>query len=234
MLACQQRLIDEMLVAHFGYHLLQLSVHSTFSLYDDCRVQNKYRCHPFSLQADAQCDFDQLPFDSESMDVVVLHHAHEFVPNPHAVLRELQRVVIPNGLLVVIGFNPWSLLGLYSNIGRFYSRSIWQNHLIAAGRMKDWLSLLGFETEQCQYGHHFPELLDRTRQPLARQFSRHWPLGNFYIMSAIKHQAGVTPLKPRWQQGASGFAGLTPIKPRVSGRCHSGQHTTQTIKEDIA
>jgi SAM-dependent methyltransferase len=232
MLACQQKILDDVLLSQFGYHLLQLSIDSRVELFKVSRVQNKYRCHPFAGSADAFCDFQQLPFATESLDVVVLHHTQEFVSNPHQLLREVQRVMIPHGQLVIIGFNPWSPLGLYSHIGHFMPASVWQNQLISSRRMADWLSLLGFEKDSCQFGHHFPQALEHSRKPLVEQFLKHWPLGNFYLISAIKEEAGITPLRPRWISPRPAFAGLTSIKP--SGRA-AKIHTLDppVYKEDV-
>ena len=110
--ASQQLAIDEYLTDCFGYHLVQLSVNSSAVLHGECRVQQKYRGHPSARQADTLCEFDQLPFANESVDVVILHHTQEYVANPHQLLREVQRVVVPHGRVIIVGFNPWSALGL--------------------------------------------------------------------------------------------------------------------------
>lgn len=220
LLESQQSMLDlnEITGDLFGYYLLQLSVASSVKLVGSCRVQKKIYCHPLPNDCDARCDYEQLPFETESLDVVVLHHSHEFIGNPHLLLREVQRVVIPNGRVIIMGFNPWSPMGLYRAIGHFVASSIWKNHLITTGRMKDWLSLLGFDTQQCYFGGHFPSALERSNKSRFRQLLRHWPLGNFYLISAIKQEAGITPLKPKWKQAKAGFSGLAPAKPRASSR----------------
>ena len=58
------------------------------------------------------CDFDALPFDSQSLDLVVLPHALELARDPHLTLREVERVLMPEGRVVIIGFNPASLWGM--------------------------------------------------------------------------------------------------------------------------
>ena len=215
-LDCQRVMIEEVLGRCFGYHLLQLSVTARVQLYENSRVQNNYRCHPLATNSHARCDFDQLPFANESLDVVIVHHVHEFVSHPHQLLREIQRVVIPHGHLIIMGFNPWSPLGVYSRIGHLLPKSLWQNHLISSRRMKDWLSLLGFETQMSHFGYHSPQLLERTDSPMFNRLLRHWPLGDFYLISAIKEEATMTPVKPIWQTARNGFSGMAPVKQRVT------------------
>jgi SAM-dependent methyltransferase len=52
---------------------------------------------------------DELPIDSASLDLVLLPHILEFSEQPHAILREVERVLMPEGSLLISGFNPHSL-----------------------------------------------------------------------------------------------------------------------------
>ena len=224
LLNSQKGLLDTALSRCFGYHLLQLSVDSRVTLFDECRVQSKYRCHPFAAGVNVSCDFEQLPFASESLDVVILHHIQEFVHDPHQMLREIQRVIVPNGHLIVFGFNPWSTVGAYSQLARLLPDSMWHNHQISCRRMKDWLKLLGFKTEHVQYGFHSPQLLERSKRPAIRHLLTQWPFGNFYLISAVKQVATIIPAKPKWRRSNNRFVGLAPVKPGVSnGRVHPCQ-----------
>ena len=63
------------------------------------------------------CDFDALPFANHSLDLVVLPHALELARDPHLTLREVERVLVPEGRVVIIGFNPASLWGLRQRAG---------------------------------------------------------------------------------------------------------------------
>jgi SAM-dependent methyltransferase len=223
-LAGERALIEPALNNCFGYHLLQLSVSRELSLFANCRVQSRHRCHPLENN-DTQCDFDQLPFATDSLDTVILHHAHEFVVNPHQMLREIQRVLVPHGKLVVIGFNPWSLLGLYSRVARRSRHSIWHNHLLSRRRLADWLSLLGFQINHIHCSLHWLPLKNhRLVGRLNADSMACWQLsrsfGSSYVISAVKEQVTMTPVKPRWQIPAKRFRSLTPVKPTAS----SGRH----------
>ena len=52
---------------------------------------------------------EALPFESQSVDLLVLPHAFECTAEPHNVLREVERVLVPEGRVVISGFNPWSM-----------------------------------------------------------------------------------------------------------------------------
>jgi ubiquinone/menaquinone biosynthesis C-methylase UbiE len=63
-------------------------------------------------------DFGELPFATQSLDLVVLPHVLEFAAEPHQVLREVERVLIPEGQVIICGFNPSSLWGMRQVAGR--------------------------------------------------------------------------------------------------------------------
>lgn len=215
LLNSQQRIIDELLMACFGYHLLQLSVCSSLELFNASRVQQNYRLHPYGFEHDAIADFYYLPFENESLDVVILHHVQEFVGSPHELLREIQRVIIPGGHLIILGFNPWSLAGMRTSISGWLPNSIWHNHLIGCSKMQDWVSLLGFETQSYQFGYHTPRIVERIDNAWVKRCLSHWPLGAFFAISAIKRVAPITPIKPVWSNPVNGFGQFSPAKPSV-------------------
>ena len=173
MLAVERDLLQPVLSNSFGYHLLQLGVDPRHCLYGDSRVRRKLRAGPGPEHSElnAYCDFDALPFAGDSLDVVIIHHVLEFAANPHAVLREIQRVTLPGGRVFVLGFNPWSLQGLRTLYGRMSGRGIWQNRMLSAHRVNDWMELLGFETEPAIYAFHRPPLALQGLPPTAPEAS---------------------------------------------------------------
>lgn len=253
MLNVQRDLIDQKLSQCFGYHLLQMSVSESSRLFNDCRVQRQYR---YVTQASPlkpskygetgmpfpaiQGGYEQLPFDSNSIDVVVLHHVQEFIENPHQLLREIQRVVVPRGHIILVGFNPWSPLGAYSRVAKYLPNSVWHNQLISCHRICDWLSLLGFDVSSKQYGFCTPKIVvEKMNLQLMPSFSR-IPFGNFYCISAIKQQLNLTPIKPVWKTSLRPFNGLTPAKSKIGsavgntnseeGKCRREVLTKQSPK----
>lgn len=88
-----------------------------------------------------------LPFQSESVDMIILPHLLEFNKNKHQVLREVERVLKPEGKLIVLGFNPWSLYINWQYIKHKAGNAPWLPNLVSRTRIEDWLSLLNFEVE---------------------------------------------------------------------------------------
>lgn len=225
-LAHEKNLIERSLTNCFGYHLLQLGIGSDLNFFDDCRVQRCFKAGPLLPQAAGanafvQCNFEELPFDSDSLDVVVAHHVVEFANDPHAMLRELYRVVVPEGRVIVVGFNPWSPLGARMVIGRWKNSSMWRNHWLSVSRMQDWLQLLGFAVERTEYGfHHLPlHRAARWSRPDAA-WARHLPGGGIYMITAIKKEAKFIPLRPLRIRPVSVLSPITVAKPsaNVGGR----------------
>ena len=152
------------------------------------------------------CDFDALPFDSNSLDLVVLPHALELARDPHLALREVERVLVPEGRVVIVGFNPTSLWGLRQHLGRWRRRlapnSLRGLYLPSAGeflgyrRLRDWLRLLSFEVEDGRFGCYRPPVASMqwlTRFAWAdRVGERWWPVfGAVYFVVAVKRVRGM-------------------------------------------
>ncbi|HQS32115.1 methyltransferase domain-containing protein [Polaromonas sp.] len=156
-------------------------------------------------------DSGALPFPPGSLDLVVLPHTLELGRDPHATLREVERVLVPEGRVVISGFNPVSLWGL----GRRHYRSDdtvsagppylpRTSELIGYWRLRDWLRLLNFEVESARFGCYRPALanqkwLDRFAWMDAAG-ARWWPIfGAVYFVDAVKRVRGVTLLEPAWK-----------------------------------
>lgn len=150
---------------------------------------------PFSLR----CDFEALPFATSSLDLVVLPHALELASDPHHTLREVERVLVPEGRVVIAGFNPASLWGLWQRMGRWGVDSalvLPQGEFIAYWRLRDWLRLLDLEVEGGCFGCYRP-MVRETRWWdrlgwMEHAGDRWWPvLGAVYFVVAVKRVRGM-------------------------------------------
>ena len=148
-------------------------------------------------------DLAEMPYASQSLDLVVLPHVLEFSSEPHQVLREVERVLIPEGQLIICGFNPASLWGVRQITGRLSGTPFLplDGEFISMPRLKDWLKLLNMEVSHGHFGCYAPPC--RTEKWLQR-FSfvetagQHWwPfLGAVYIVQAIKRVKGTRLIGP--------------------------------------
>jgi SAM-dependent methyltransferase len=168
-----------------------------------------------------------LPFPEASLDLVVLPHTLELSADPHHVLREVERVLVPEGRVVVAGFNPNSFWGFRQSRARLLGRvgvssmGLSELYLPEAGdfigpwRLRDWFRLLGFEIESQLFGCYRPAV--RSEQWLQRfawmdrAGARWWPIfGAVYFFVAVKRVRGVRLLGPAWRpRRASGTAPAT-------------------------
>jgi SAM-dependent methyltransferase len=147
---------------------------------------------------------DALPFPERSLDLVVLPHTLELARDPHLTLAEVERVLMPEGRLVILGFNAASLWGLRQRWGRVRQRLGGKAPLflprpgdfIGYWRLRDWLRLLSFEVEGGRFGAYRPALgsqrwLDRFGW-MDRVGDRWWPvLGAVYMVQAVKRVRGM-------------------------------------------
>ncbi|MBB5459216.1 class I SAM-dependent methyltransferase [Paraburkholderia sp. Cpub6] len=162
------------------------------------------------------CDLLDLPFEAQSVDLLVMPHTLEFTSDPHRLLREAERVLVPEGQLIILGFNSLSLWGVRQSIGKMTGRPFVPSavDLIAFTRLKDWIKLLGFDLERGRFGCYRPPLA--SDQWLARYGfmeaagDRWWPIfGATYMIKAIKRVRGmrlVGPLKVKKPVLAAGLA----------------------------
>ncbi len=162
----------------------------------------------------------ELPFDSDSMDLTVLPHVLEFSEQPHQVLREVARVLMPEGNLIVSGFNPRSLWGMRRMIGNKQDYP-WNGHFITLPRLKDWLALLGLEVVAGRFAAYAPPFrqskwLDRFAFMEAAG-DRWWAVsGGVYFLHAVKRVHGMRLIKPKWNEGL--VSKLMPAAPKVNNK----------------
>ena len=152
------------------------------------------------------CHFDALPFDAASLDLVVLPHSLELARDPHLALREVERVLVPEGRVLIVGFNPASLWGARQRLGRLRRRlSIGPElglFLPSAGefigyrRLRDWLRLLSFEVEAGRFGCYIPPVTSArwvSRFAWMERAGDHWwpVFGALYYIVAVKRVRGM-------------------------------------------
>lgn len=206
--------LDEALPEMFGYHAVLVGcVAPPMDLLNASPIKHRVCLDADPAGADVIAAADALPFDADCVDVLVLMHTLEFAAEPHRVLREAERVLIPEGRLIVVAFNRWSLYGLWSVILRSRDKAPWCGRFYPTMQLKDWLSLLGFVTDRCDFlGFRPPVQRARLLQrlsPMERVGRRVLPfLGGACLLIARKQVSTLTPLKPSWKRRT----GLLPGK----------------------
>lgn len=220
----ESRYLSTLLEDSFGYFLLQVGLCKPFTAaFEACRIRHRVVLQPESSAEKApevmnrrgiafRSELTRLPFASDSLDTVVLPHSLDFSLDPHRVLREVDRVLVAEGRVLLFGFNPLSPWGLRRIWPRRVGRVPWCGSQLTLFRVCDWLTLIGFHLEVRR--------MLVFRPPLRRAFTprldwvdplgeRYWPLlGGIYAVRAVKRLSAPTPTRPNW----------APRSPLLSGR----------------
>ncbi len=149
------------------------------------------------------CRPERLSIASQSLDLVALPHQLEFSPSPHELLREVERVLRPEGRVLIAGFNPFSMWGIRRVFSSRDADWPWHGRFIHLARLKDWLALLGFDIAGGRMACYAPPL-DRGKwigrfSFLEAAGDRWWALGGgVYLIHAVKRVHGMRLIEPKW------------------------------------
>ena len=198
--------LDDVTPDIFGFHALQLGMPGV-DLLRESRIAHRMRVAAHG-EPNLYARFHELPVATQSVDLVVLPHVLEFADEPHAILREVDRVMMPEGRLAILGFNPWSLWGVRSSLGSSRDTHPWNGRFLSLPRVKDWLALLGFDVSAGRLIAYAPPF---ESEKLRRRFAfmepagdRWWAVGGaVYMLQAVKRVRGMRLITPTWQEKAA-------------------------------
>ena len=209
----------------FGYKAVQVGLPELDFLRGN-RIPFRFT---LALETGAQLAADpmQLPLASQSVDLVALPHVLEGSADPHLVLREAERILMPEGQLVISGFNPLSLWRVRQAFTSRRAGAPWDARYIGLLRLKDWLHLLGFELNGGRFGRYAPpfakpQWLERF-EFMEKAGERWWPImGGVYVVRAVKRVHGMRIITPAWRRERARRRGLAGVPqrngiPRQSG-----------------
>ena len=212
----------------FGFHAVQVGLAEIDLLRNNRMPFKAYvgevmptKAVAATWQGCALANPEALPLAAQSVDLLILPHVFECTDEPHLVLREVERVLIPEGQLIICGFNPASMWGVRQGMGRITSSAYLPTagEFISMPRLKDWLKLLNLGATRSHFGCYAPPF--RTAQWLNRfafvegAGQRWWPyLGAVYIVHAIKRVKGMHIIGPAWQRKSSKAPQAVPATNR--------------------
>jgi SAM-dependent methyltransferase len=164
----------------------------------------------------------QLPLASQSVDLIILPHVLEFHDNPHDVLREAERVLMPEGHIVISGFNTASLWRLKQLVSKRDAGAPWDAKFLGLLRLRDWLRVLGFELNGGKFGCYAPPFqqkkwLDRFAF-MEKAGARWWPIaGGMYVVRAIKRVHATRIVTPAWRRERARRRALAALPQKSNG-----------------
>lgn len=232
MIGWEQSVLDKAVEDIFGYHALQLGLPRLAALSNsrvthcwlvsdrvitanetDVTEDSASQVIQPHLQPHLISSFHALPFPDQSIDLIILPHTLDLSIDPHATLREVVRVLVPEGKVVITGINPTSLWGLLQRRVNFARRfgektqflPLENGSLIGYWRLRDWLRLLNLNICSGRFGCYRPAFkkqawLDKAKWMEAAG-DRWWPiLGATYQVTAVKRLQGVRLIGASWKK----------------------------------
>jgi SAM-dependent methyltransferase len=219
LLAWEQRCVDQVVTDIFGFNAVQVGLCEQDFLRAN-RMPHRIHCSVGCEQQPGRGGVymfpEELPFASQSLDLIVLPHALEFASHPHQVLREAERVLVPEGNLVIAGFNPLSMWGFRRWVAGNLGEMPWMGQYLSISRLKDWLSLLGFETRFSSFGCYAPPVSSEIwlrRWSFLDSMGKHWwPIvGGTYLLQAVKRVQGMRLITPKWREQKARKKAMVPV-----------------------
>ncbi len=193
------------------------------------RVAAEHRAAPHAGTSVCFAHAEELPFQSRTVDGVILQHSLETAIDARVALREAARVLVPGGRLIVNGFNPVSLLGLRQLYADYRPDVLTGRHMVNPLRLFDWLTLLGLELHAAPQ-YRAPRLFfDRQArktepaEPVTSKWRRaalpvrRWlheiPFGGVFAVHAVKQTGNY---RMQWRREAPARAAGQVAYPRIA------------------
>jgi SAM-dependent methyltransferase len=225
LLGFEQQYFDQEVADVFGFNAFQLGVSGVDFLRTNrmplhCRLSGPGEDARGEHGTRMLVDLHALPILGSSADLVLLPHVLEFSDNPHQVLREVARILMPEGHVIVSGFNPWSMWGARQAFERASDAYPWRGQFINLPRLKDWMALLGLEITGGRMCCYMPPVAQPTwigrLAFLEALGDRWWPFaGGVYFLHAVKRVQGMRVITPQWKDSAAKSKSLAPVSHRV-------------------
>ncbi len=200
--------LEDVLAKLYGYHLVFIGDSSLTSLVETSLISHRILINPAATKdsplSSLPSEVEALPLRTDSVDVVILPHTLEHASNPHEVLREAHRVLIPEGHVVITGFNPISLWGIWHGWKQMTGKIPGSGKMLTTNRLRDWLKLLNFQIVSGRNFYFRPPISNAKwlgrLEFLERWGQNCWPFfGGAYTLVAVKRVVPLTPIRARFK-----------------------------------
>lgn len=201
------REVSGLTVDFFGRRLLVVGTLDITAWLSECPISESiYLADSWGTKPATVCgNVSELPFADNSFDAVIIPYALEWQPHHHELILELGRVLMPQGNMLIVGFNPMSLWGL---VQPWQKEKLppFHGHLLRIGHIRHDLAKAECaiaEIRTCYYGlpsSYMGLAHAETFETLGRLGWPSW--GAVYVVHAHKQITPLTPIRPKWSQRA--------------------------------
>lgn len=204
-----QTRLDEWCPKLFGYHMLKLGGLSCELETSNCNIKHQIHLDITNSRHTVIADAFDLPFIEKSIDTALVCHQLDYCSDPHRLLREVDRIIIDDGYIILTGFNALSIFGFARILPWRKNNLPWSGRMFTPYRIKDWLGVLNYEIIDSDCYGLFPSrkasspLNTWLEHSLGRCASS---FGSAYFIVARKRTCPLRPIKPHWKSKRS----LTP------------------------
>ncbi|MHA7841553.1 MAG: class I SAM-dependent methyltransferase [Gammaproteobacteria bacterium] len=206
--AAETQHLESILPNHFGYYAVQLGAPIFTQWLHHSPIKHRLWVGPVcdypisTLQVRSDCD--HLPLAPNSIDLVVMPHVLEFAESPQLILQEAINALIPNGALIILGFNPMSFWGLWRKCQKKRNQVPWQGRYVGITRLRSWLEKDGCTIEDYSTFYFRPPVNNdnlSNKLLFMESFGRiampHY--GGVFCVVARKQESCITALKTPWR-----------------------------------
>lgn len=236
--ACLERLADDA----FGYHAVMVG--AVLPLVPRLRIRARTQVAATVEELTTtplmavQADFEYLPIETESADLVIALHVLESSREPHEIMRELDRIIRPEGRVLIVGVNPVSLWNLkkigqqsWLGQGKMAQTSYLAGQHRAAWRVVDWLRLLGYDVHSVEHLGGVcpttrPRFYDKMSAMRALSGKWLWFMQGFYVIDAVRRVSTPTAIRPAFR-----LPRMMPSKSRATVANQATSRSTPLSKK---
>ena len=185
----------------FGYHMVKVGNLSSELKLSQCSIKHCVNMMTKVSEHSSMVSLSrEMALLENSVDAFVLAHELDFAQDPHQILREVDRAIMPDGDLVIVGFNPLSIAGLAKLLSFNRQSLLYEARFFSVPRLKDWLNLLGFEIMDVKYQPFSTFMFTQKYNGWSRWCEKFLPkLASVYIIVAKKRTIPMSLIKPKWQ-----------------------------------
>lgn len=207
----------------FGYHALLYTAKAKKLMANDLIIRHSWivesggsgenqidDSHSFSNSV--KCLETELPFSSDSIDLIIVPEVFRKGEYPHQKLREIERVLIPDGQLIMLVENVLSWQSVKERILAFIAKPHFRSGIITRFRLNDWFGLLGLKASlelpiyRSERHHQAGSAGLITKLTKLRELLS----SKYLIIVAKKKVSTLTPIRPSWR------ANRKLVRPRIA------------------